>query len=260
MAKEKLSIVKIGGNIIENNEALHSFLVQFSKIEGKKILVHGGGKSATIMASKLGVATKMIDGRRITDSESLKIITMMYAGLLNKSIVVQLQSLNCDAIGMSGADANAIRSVKRPVKEIDFGWVGDVTSVNSKSLKKLIDASFIPVFCALTHDGNGQLLNTNADTITAELAIGLSNLFETEIYYCFELNGVLMDITNKTSVISTLTKSKYDELLEKHLISEGMLPKLKNCFDALQKGVRKVYIGNQNLFSGIPSNYTTIQL
>ena len=181
MSKEKISILKIRGNIIANEEKLTAFLTLFSKIKGPKILVHGGGKSATQFSQKLGVETKMMNGRRITDKDSLDVITMVYAGLINKNIVANLQRLNCDAIGMSGADAGSILSVKRPVKDIDFGWVGDVISVNAKTINRLLSSEITPVFCAITHDGKGQLLNTNADTIAAELAIGLSEIYESHL-------------------------------------------------------------------------------
>lgn len=260
MSKEKISILKIGGNIIENKEKLTAFLSLFSKIKGPKILVHGGGKSATQFSQKLGVETKMMNGRRITDKDSLDVITMVYAGLINKNIVANLQRLNCDAIGMSGADAGSILSVKRPVKDIDFGWVGDVISINAKNINRLLNSEITPVFCAITHDGKGQLLNTNADTIAAELAIGLSEIYESHLYYCFELNGVLLDISDENSVIERITTDDYEQLLDQNLISNGMLPKLKNCFDAINKGVSKVYIGNENLFNQTDKKYTTIQL
>ena len=260
MSKEKISILKIGGNIIENKEKITAFLSLFSKIKGPKILVHGGGKSATQFSEKLGLETKMMNGRRITDKDSLDVITMVYAGLINKNIVANLQRLNCDAIGMSGADAGSILSVKRPVKDIDFGWVGDVISINAKNINRLLNSEITPVFCAITHDGKGQLLNTNADTIAAELAIGLSEIYESHLYYCFELNGVLLDISDESSVIERITTDDYEQLLDQNLISNGMLPKLKNCFDAINKGVSKVYIGNQNLFNQTDKKYTTIQL
>jgi acetylglutamate kinase len=214
MSKEKLSIVKIGGNIIEDETSLNAFLELFSNLEGKKILVHGGGKRATHMASKLGIESKMINGRRITDADTLEVITMVYGGLVNKNVVAKLQALNTDAIGLTGADVNSIKSDKRPVKEIDFGFVGDVKEVAHNSIDKLIQADFTPVFCAITHDGNGQLLNTNADTIASQVAVGMSNLYDTSIYYCFELNGVLRDINDKDSVVRHIDSKVYKELLE----------------------------------------------
>jgi acetylglutamate kinase len=257
---EKLSIIKIGGNIIEDETSLHDFLKLFSNLEGKKILVHGGGKRATAMASKLGIESKMVHGRRITDAETLEVITMVYAGLVNKNIVAKLQALNTNAIGLTGADINSIKSDKRPVEEVDFGFVGDVKEVASNSINKLLQADFTPVFCAITHDGKGQLLNTNADTITSQVAIGLSKLYETSIYYCFELNGVLQDFSDKNSVIKNINSKKYQELLNDGIIADGMLPKLENCFDALKNGVHQVKMGNTSMLTKENDNYTTITL
>lgn len=260
MAKEKLSIVKIGGNIIEDESALLAFLELFSNLEGKKILVHGGGKRATHIASKLGIESKMVQGRRITDAETLEVITMVYGGLVNKNVVAKLQALNTNAIGLTGADINSITSVKRPVKEVDFGFVGDVKSVAHQSVNKLIEADFTPVFCAITHDGKGQLLNTNADTITSQLAIGMSALYETSIYYCFELNGVLKDINDKNSVMKHIDSNLYKDLLEKGIIADGMLPKLENCFDALNHGVSTINMGNTAMLTKENDNFTRITL
>lgn len=257
---EKLSIIKIGGNIIENEDALHSFLTLFSNLEGKKILVHGGGKRATHIASKLGIESKMVNGRRITDAETLEVITMVYGGLVNKNVVAKLQALGIDAIGLTGADINSIQSDKRPVKDIDFGFVGDVKQVAHQSINKLIEADFTPVFCAITHDGNGQLLNTNADTITSQVAVGMSEIYETSIYYCFELNGVLEDFNDKNSVVKQINSEKYQQLLADGIIADGMIPKLDNCFDALNNGVHKVHIGNTSMLTKENDNYTTITL
>lgn len=260
MPKEKLSIVKIGGNIIEDEVSLNAFLKLFSNLEGKKILVHGGGKRATHMASKLGIESKMINGRRITDADTLEVITMVYGGLVNKNVVAKLQALNTDAIGLTGADINSIKSDKRPVKEIDFGFVGDVKEVAHNSIDKLIQADFTPVFCAITHDGNGQLLNTNADTITSQVAVGMSNLYDTSIYYCFELNGVLRGVNDKNSVVKHIDLKVYKELLEQGIIADGMLPKLENCFDALKNGVNNIYMGNTSMLTQANNNFTTITL
>ncbi len=260
MSKEKLSIVKIGGNIIEDEASLNAFLKLFSNLKGHKILVHGGGKRATHIASKLGIASKMVNGRRITDAETLEVITMVYGGLVNKNVVAKLQALNSNAIGLTGADINSIQSEKRPVKEVDFGFVGDVKQVNHHAIDKLIKADFIPVFCAITHDGNGQLLNTNADTITSQVAVGMSNLYETSIYYCFELNGVLKDINDKNSVIKHIDTSLYKELLAQGIIADGMLPKLENCFDALNNGVKSINMGNTSMLTQENDNFTTITL
>jgi len=258
--KEKLSIIKIGGNIIEDETSLNAFLKLFSNLEGKKILVHGGGKRATHIASKLGIESQMVNGRRVTDAESLEVITMVYGGLVNKNVVAKLQALNIDAIGLTGADINSIQSVKRPVKEVDFGFVGDVENVAHKSIDKLIQANFTPVFCAITHDGNGQLLNTNADTITSQVAVGMSKIYETTIYYCFELNGVLEDINNKNSVIKQIDTVLYKDLLAQGIIADGMLPKLENCFDALKNGVTAINMGNTAMLTKENDNFTQITL
>ncbi|TMU55495.1 acetylglutamate kinase [Flagellimonas algicola] len=257
---EKLSIVKIGGNVIEDNSQLSHTLSLFSKMKGNKILVHGGGKKATEIGNKLGIKAHMINGRRITDSKSLDVAIMVYAGLVNKKIVAQLQSQGTNAIGMSGADANAIQAHKRPVKEIDFGWVGDVDGVNSNGIFNLLQAGFTPIFCALTHDGKGQLFNTNADTIAAELAIGMSGLFETTLFYCFEKQGVLRSIEDEDSVIQHINSETYESLLEGGIIADGMLPKMHNCFHALQNKVKQVCIGNHTMLDASNSNFTTLTL
>jgi acetylglutamate kinase len=257
---ESLKIVKIGGNIIEDDASLKAFLKLFANLKGKKILVHGGGKRATSVAAKLGIDSKMVKGRRITDAETLEVITMVYGGLVNKNIVAQLQALKVDAIGLTGADINSISSVKRPVNEVDFGFVGDVKKVAHNSIDKLIKADFTPVFCAITHDGNGQLLNTNADTITSQLAVGMSQLYETSIYYCFELNGVLKDINDKNSVIKHMDSKLYSELLGKGIIVDGMLPKLENCYDALKQGVKTINMGNTSMLTQENDNFTRITL
>jgi len=257
---EKLSIIKIGGNIIEDENALNNFLHLFSKIKGKKLLVHGGGKKASQMSTKLGITSKMTNGRRITDAETLEVITMVYGGLVNKNIVAKLQSLNTNCIGLSGADGNCILSSKRPVKEVDYGFVGDVKNVNNQAIEVLINHDFTPVFCAITHDGNGQLLNTNADTITSQIDIGMSKNYETSIYYCFELNGVLEDINDKNSVIKHINAASYKNLLNEGIIADGMLPKLENCFDALKNGVHAVFMGNTTILTKENENFTKITL
>ena len=256
----KLSIIKIGGNIIEDESALNNFLQLFKKVKGKKILVHGGGKRATAIASKLGIESKMVNGRRITDAETLEVITMVYGGLVNKNIVAKLQALDINAIGLTGADANAITSVKRPIKDINFGFVGDVEEVSHNAINKLIESDFTPVFCAITHDKKGQLLNTNADTITSEIAIAMSKIYETSIYYCFELQGVLKDINDKNSVIKHINIESYQKLLDDNIIADGMLPKLENCFYALQNGVHTIHLGNVAMFNKENDNFTSITL
>ena len=257
---EKLSIIKIGGNIIEDEASLNTFLQLFANLEGYKILVHGGGKRATFIASKLGITSKLIDGRRITDADTLDVITMVYGGLVNKNIVAKLQALKVDALGLTGADINSIQSIKRPIEKIDYGFVGDVKQIASNSIDKLIQANFTPVFCAITHDKKGQLLNTNADTIASTIAAGMSELYETSIYYCFELNGVLQNFNDKESVIKNINSESYKELLAKGIISDGMIPKIDNCFDALQNGVQKVCIGNTAMLTKENNNFTTITL
>lgn len=257
---EKLSIIKIGGNIIEDENALNDFLRLFSAIKGKKILVHGGGKKATEISSKLGIESKMIHGRRLTDAATLEVITMVYGGLVNKKVVAKLQALNTNAIGLSGADCNAILSEKRPVNKIDFGFVGDVKIVDNNAIELLINSHVTPVFCAITHDGNGQLLNTNADTIASQVAIAMSKMYETSIYYCFELKGVLSDFNDKNSVIHHINAESYASLLSSGVISEGMLPKLENCFDALKNGVHAVFMGNTNILTQENNHFTKITL
>ena len=253
-----LKIIKIGGNIIDNEDALSSFLKDFSTLKGPKILVHGGGKLATKLASQMNIPVKMIEGRRITDADTLDIITMVYAGKINKNIVAQLQAHNCNAIGFSGADGNTIVSEKRPIKDIDYGFVGDVKGVNTNTLELLLKSNISPVFCAITHDKNGQLLNTNADTIASELAIGFAKIYNTELYYCFEKNGVLKDVDNDDSVIENINTESYKILKEKKIIFEGMLPKLNNCFHAINHEVNKVCIGKSDMLFNTNGKHTTI--
>ncbi|WP_148870111.1 acetylglutamate kinase [Tenacibaculum adriaticum] len=256
---ETLKIIKIGGNIIDNEQVLDDFLKQFSLIKGLKILVHGGGKLATQLAEKTGVRVNMVDGRRITNLETLDIITMVYAGKINKNIVAKLQAFHCNAIGFTGADGNSIISTKRPVKEIDFGFVGDVEKVNTKTLQILLEHKVTPVFCAITHDNNGQLLNTNADTIASELAIGFAKDFKTELYYCFEKNGVLKDINDDFSVIENINLENYQKLIDTKVISDGMLPKLNNCFHAIKNNVEKICIGKPEMLFKQKIKCTTIK-
>ncbi|MCJ7465624.1 MAG: acetylglutamate kinase [Maribacter sp.] len=258
--KQKLSIVKIGGNVIENESELKKFLTLFSDLDGLKILVHGGGKMATQMAAKLGIVSQLVGGRRITDAESLEVIIMVYGGLANKTIVAQLQSNGCNAIGLSGADGNTIYAHKRPVKDIDYGFAGDVDGINAKTISALLNSELVPVFCALTHDGKGQMLNTNADTIASEVAIGMSLLYETTLYYCFEKKGVLIDVADENSVVSAIDSKKYQELLDQKSIADGMLPKMENCFHALHHGVRQVCIGDTSMLEGVSALFTKITL
>ena len=256
---DKLKVVKIGGHVIENREALYGFLSDFAALEGPKILVHGGGKEASLMAKTLDIEVQMIEGRRVTDAQNLELITMLYAGKLNKYIVAQLQGLGCNSLGLSGADGNSILAEKRPTTPIDFGYVGDLTTVNQKFFGVLLEEGITPVCCALSHDGKGQLLNTNADTIAASVAKALAKNYEVALYYCFEKKGVLADLEDETSVIPILNKQKYQELLSQGKLHTGMLPKLKNCFSALEGGVKHIYIGDtQSVNSSNISTQITI--
>ena len=257
---KKLNIVKVGGNIIEKEEDLQSFLDAFAALPEPKILVHGGGKLASQLAERLAIPVNMVNGRRITDAETVEVITMVYGGKVNKSIVAGLQARNCNAIGFSGADGNTILSVKRPVKEIDFGFVGDVVAVDSEMIDKLLSIGITPAFCAITHDGNGQLFNTNADTIACELARGLSKNYEVTLNYCFEKNGVLLDINDDTSVVKDIDSAQYAELLEEKIIADGMLPKMENCFYALKGGVQQVRLGKPEMLHNKDANFTTLRL
>lgn len=245
---QTLHIIKIGGNVIDNSEKLYTFLKDFSALPGPKILVHGGGKVATELAKTLGIESKMVDGRRITDIDTLRVVTMVYGGLINKNIVAQLQKVNCNAIGLTGADGNFIRAQKRPVKTIDYGFVGDLdeNSVQAENISNLIEAGFIPVFSALTHDGDGQLLNTNADTIASALAVALAAIYDTTLIYCFEKKGVLRDVNDDTTLINQITPQNYIQLKNEEVIFAGMLPKLDNAFAAIQQGVKAVIIGQSD--------------
>lgn len=240
---EKLYIVKIGGNIIDDDTRLSSFLQSFAQIPGKKILVHGGGKLATRMAEKLEIPQQLIDGRRITDAETLKIVTMVYAGYINKNIVAQLQAAGCNAIGLSGADAGAILAHKRNHPTIDYGFAGDIDAIHTAFLQLLLGLGLSVVVSPITHDGSGQLLNTNADTIAQEMAKGLSGEYDVELIYSFEKSGVLLDVNDDTSVISRINFSSYQQLKTEGKIVAGMIPKLDNAFAALQAGVSRVVIG-----------------
>ena len=244
---DKILIVKIGGNLINNSHVLNRFLKSFAKIETKKILIHGGGNQVTKLSKKLNLNVKISNGRRITSIQDLEVATMIYAGSLNKTLVTKLQSFNCNSIGLSGADANLIESVKRPVKEIDYGLVGDIKKINSIFLKNLIDQNLIPVICSITHDKNGQLLNTNADTISSEIAISLSKYYTVDLIYCHEKNGVLSNPNDDNSTFDKLNEKEFNNYLELKIISNGMIPKLTNSFYALNNGVKSVKIAGQSL-------------
>jgi acetylglutamate kinase len=258
-SKKIVTIVKIGGNIIDDASELKQFLSDFTKIEGYKILVHGGGKSATKMAKSIGLVPQMIDGRRITDAPMLEVVVMIYAGQINKDIVAQLQANDCNAIGFSGADGNLIQSEKRNHPTINYGFVGDVQKVNTALLETLISSGIVPVFCAITHDKKGQLLNTNADTIASELAIALSAIFEVTLNYCFEKPGVLYDAEDDSSVIEKMNEELYTMLKADKAIHSGMIPKLDNCFNSLKRGVQKIRIGHHRMLRDKTAVYTNIE-
>jgi acetylglutamate kinase len=258
--KKPITIIKIGGNIIDNPRELAYFLTDFSKIEGYKLLVHGGGKSATKLVESMGLVPQMIDGRRITDAAMLEVVVMIYAGQINKNIVAQLQANSTNAIGFSGADGNLIQSHKRNHPTINYGFVGDVNKVNTPLLETLLLNNLVPVFCAITHDGSGQLLNTNADTIASELAIALSEVFEVTLNYCFEKPGVLFDAEDDASVIENMNPELYAKLKAKKAIHSGMIPKLDNCFNSLNKGVQKIKIGHHRMLQDATAICTNIKL
>lgn len=241
----QLTIIKIGGNVIDNSENLHRFLLDFTALPGDKILVHGGGKIATELGESLGIEAKMVEGRRITDIETLRIVTMVYAGLINKNMVAQLQAKGSNAIGLTGADGNIIQAKKRPVKEIDYGFVGDLdeNSVSATTLDNLLKAGLVPVLCAITHDGETQLLNTNADTIASSVAVAMAGLYETRLVYCFEKKGVLRDVNDDGSVVREIKAAEFEGLKADGTVAGGMIPKLHNAFEAIKKGVSAVYIG-----------------
>jgi acetylglutamate kinase len=242
--KKTLNLIKIGGNIIDNETKLNQFLQEFSRIPGPKILIHGGGKTATEISGNLGLETTMVNGLRITDAETLRVVTMVYGGLINKNIVAKLQAEDCNAIGLTGADANLIPAAKRAAGKLDFGYAGDIIPgvIRGEKIAFFLENGFVPVFAPLTHDKAGSLLNTNADTIASALAIALSEQYETKLIYCFEKNGVLSDLENEESIIEELTMEKYRALKHEGTIVKGMLPKLDNAFKALLAGVNFVVI------------------
>jgi acetylglutamate kinase len=248
----KLTLVKVGGAIVENADSLSSLLDKFASIEGHKVLVHGGGRSATRVAERLGLPQQMVAGRRVTDADTLRVVTMVYAGLVNKNIVAQLQARGINALGLTGADMNVISSHRRPPKQVrmddgsietvDYGFVGDIDQVNADLLADLIAKGVVPVMCPIGHDAQGNLLNTNADTIAAEVAKALARNFEVTLVYCFEKRGVLRDANDDDSVISCITQAEFPVLVEQGIVSGGMLPKLENAFDAIRAGVQEVVI------------------
>jgi acetylglutamate kinase len=241
---QELFVVKIGGNIIDDEKQLNSFLTDFADITQPKILIHGGGKLATELSARLGIETRMISGRRITDEPTLKTVTMTYAGWINKSITAKLQSLKCNSIGLCGADAKVIPSVKRPVKEIDYGFVGDILSneINSAFLDLLLQEGITPIIAPVSFDSSGQLLNVNADGVASSLAVSMSSLYQTTLAFCFEKKGLLKDLADENSVIDLIREKDVEELKADNTISQGMIPKVDSAFLALHRGVHQVYI------------------
>jgi acetylglutamate kinase len=240
----RLFVIKIGGNVLDDEEALKKFLFDFSAIKEPKILIHGGGKIATKIGDQLGIESNYIKGRRITDSETLDLVTMVYGGLVNKQIVATLQALGCNGLGITGADGNMIKAVKRPVKDVDYGFVGDIKadSVNTSLLHFLLKQNTVPVFAPLTH-AEGKMLNTNADTIASVLAVAMSKHFDVRLIFCFEKKGVLANVKDESSVITHLPRKKYQDMLQQDAFVDGILPKLENAFAAIQAGVKEVLIG-----------------
>lgn len=243
---KKINVIKIGGNVIDDSSALTDFIERFAILDGPKILIHGGGKEATRLSKTLGIETVMIEGRRVTDRETIDIVIMTYAGLINKRIVAMLQSEGCNALGFSGADGNLVKASKRKPNPIDYGFVGDIdpADVNDGLIKTLLEAGITPVMCAICHDGNGTLLNCNADSVASAIAIGCSSIAPTVLTYCFEKAGVLKDVDDENSVIPLITEEQFKELKEKGTIVKGMIPKITNALDSAAKGVSEVRICN----------------
>jgi len=246
---DRLTIIKVGGKVVEDTLTMNTLLDQFNKISGNKILVHGGGNIATEMASQLGIETKMVEGRRITDAAMLDVVTMVYGGLINKRIVAALQARNCNAMGLTGADLGFIRAKKRLVQDVDYGFVGDVKEVNSRELRLLLNENVVPVIAPLTHDGSGQLLNTNADTIASEIGIELSAYYNVFLFFCFDKKGVLSDQNNENSIVYDLDPVLFQQYKDEGIISAGMIPKLENGFRAKRNGVKEVLITNTDNFA-----------
>ena len=253
--KEKITVVKVGGAVVEDEVQLDQLLKDFSAIKGKKVLVHGGGRRATKVASSLGIESKMVNGRRITDAAMLEVVTMVYGGLVNKNLVAKLQAKDVNAIGLTGADMNVIRSHKRPVKDVDYGYVGDVEHVDGKELHTLIEEGITPVMAPLTHDGKGHIRNTNADTIASETAKALAEYYDVTLIYSFEKKGVLSNPDDDESVIPSITREDFEKYVADGVVAGGMIPKLENAFAAIDKGVSQVII---TLATAIDGNHGTI--
>ena len=242
--KKQLKVIKVGGGVVEDELAISQLIRRFATLEGPLILVHGGGRSATKIATLLGLQTELIDGRRVTDKAMLQVATMVYGGLVNKNIVALLQASGINALGLTGADGNLINAHRRAVGKIDYGWVGDVDRVNGELLCQLINSGLIPVIAPLTHDGKGSLLNTNADTIAGECAKAMSQFYDVQLIYCFEKEGVLLSPTDETSVIEKMTPTLFQQYVQQGIIQGGMIAKLEQAFDALEGGVQRVLISS----------------
>ena len=254
---KKLEVVKIGGKVIDDKDQLASVLEAFANMEGPKILIHGGGSKASAMEKTLGLTPNMVEGRRVTNEESIEVVTMVYAGLINKKIVGGLQGFGCNAIGLSGADGNVILSQKRPVNKIDYGFVGDVKQVNTQFINSLLTNGLTPVFSAITHDGKGQLLNTNADTMASEIAQAMSNLYDVHLTLAFEKNGVLDAHGN---VIDLIDEASFYQLKQEKIVVDGMIPKLTNAFDAIKNGVSEVKLTSADYIINNELEYTSVIL
>lgn len=257
---ERLTVVKIGGKVIDSAPQLAEILKNFAQISGHKILIHGGGSMASEFGKKLGIKAKMVEGRRITDAQSLDIVTMIYAGLINKKIVASLQAQNCNALGLSGADGNSIKAHKRINKDLDYGFVGDIDEVNSQLIANLLSTGFTPVFSAITHDHNGQLLNTNADTIASSIASAMAKSYEVRLLITFEQKGVLSDPKDPGSVISSINETSFKKMQASGVISAGMIPKMDNGFDALNRGVKEVIVTSFSNIVDLNQPYTQLTL
>lgn len=254
-----VKVFKIGGNVVDNPDALNRFIREFASIKSPKILIHGGGKEATRLSKRLDIPTQMIDGRRVTDRDTLDVVTMVYAGLINKRIVAALQAVGCNALGLTGADADCIRATKRPANPVDYGFVGDINpaDINDLYIEYVLRQDIVPVFCAITHDGKGNLLNCNADSVASSVAIATSRIAPVELIYCFERNGVLRDVDDPDSVISIITPSIYEDLLRDNIVADGMIPKIDNAFNAIKRGVGSVTIKHSdNILSDIGTTIT----
>lgn len=242
--KKELTVIKVGGKVIENEEALSRMLDGFCRIQGPRVLVCGGGVMASALAAQMGIESRMVDGRRITDAETLKVVTMVYAGLVNKNVVAKLNARGVNAIGLSGADLDCIRCDKRPVGKVDYGFVGDVKAVNAGAFSLLIDGGAVPVVCAITHDGNGQLLNTNADTVASSVASALAEIYDVTLTFCFDKPGVLMDASDDSSVVPVMRRTDFERMKAEGIVSDGMIPKLENAYKAIDAGVKRIVITN----------------